>query len=133
MGGGNVWCVLMMSSTLNFSFNSPDILTASHPTYMYHTHTHTHTHTYTFSASNPYYLPLTLTSIISLTNNWRGYLHIFCTGVSRNPSKDMSCRFRSNLQLCREGGNGKRINTEEEYTVNRIHREEPLILPVSYK
>ena len=39
--------VLMMSSTLNFSFNPPDILTTSHPTYMYHTPTHTHTHIHT--------------------------------------------------------------------------------------
>ena len=39
----------------------------------------------------------------SLTDNWSGYLQIFWTGVSRNPSNDISCKLRSNRQLYTNG------------------------------
>lgn len=35
----------------------------------------------------------------ALTESCSGYLHIFWTGVSKKPSKEMSCRFLSSLQL----------------------------------
>ena len=36
-----------------------------------------------------------------LTESWRGYLQIFCTGSSRKPSSGIFWRFLNSRQLCR--------------------------------
>ena len=119
--GGSRWLVhswlksytCIYCNTLSLPSSSSLALSLSpHPSSLSPPHNHSppppppspNPHSIPSSPQSPSLSPSRTYTHISLTNNWRGYLHIFCTGVSRNPSREMSCRFLSNLQLCQKDG-----------------------------